>query len=90
MKVLKLTKVWFWNSLLNSQLVNTEDDIKKILPDCNVEIKECEFHDLDESSDDYDSDNSWDVSFDDGEQNSNSYEGVETIYSLVNLFGEEN
>ena len=38
LKYLKLTKVLFED-------VSTEDEIKKILPDCNVEIKECKFED---------------------------------------------
>ena len=40
LKDLKLTKVLFED-------VSTEDEIKKILPDCNVEIKECHFEELD-------------------------------------------
>ena len=78
LKDLKLTKVTFEDIL-------TEDEIKKILPECNVEINDCEFPEIDDSFlttdddsydsdlfEDYDSDNSWDVSFDDGEQDSNS------------------
>ena len=74
----------------------TQDDIKKIFPDCNVELKECEFDEesLDDSSwmsddsydsyydddwfDDYGFNNSWDVSFDDGEQDSNSDRAYES------------
>ena len=33
LKDLKLSKVWFWN-------IHSEDEIKKILPDCNVELVE--------------------------------------------------
>ena len=36
LKDLKLSKVCFWN-------IHYEDEIKKILPDCNVEIKGCQF-----------------------------------------------
>ena len=43
LKVLKLTKVRF-------EGIFTENEIKKILPDCNVEIKECQFKDLDDIS----------------------------------------
>ena len=38
LKDLKLTKAFFED-------IFTEDEIKKILPDCNVEIKECQFVD---------------------------------------------
>ena len=41
LKDLKLTKIEFKG-------IFTEDEMKKILPDCNVEIKECHFEDLDE------------------------------------------
>ena len=34
LKDLKLTKVMF-------EEIDTEDEVKKILPDCNIEIKEC-------------------------------------------------
>ena len=93
LKDLKLTRVLFED-------IFTVDDLEKLLPDCNVEMKECEFalegsfdafassddsddsddsfdSDSDDWFDDYDSDNSLDVSFDDGEQDSNS-ESVET------------
>ena len=33
LKDLKLSKVWFWN-------IHSEDEIKKILPACNVELVE--------------------------------------------------
>ena len=87
LKDLKLTKAFFED-------IFTEDEIKKILPDCNVEIKECKFEDLDDSSwmsdDSYDS---WDVSFDDdGEQDSNSeraYESDENNDILDNFDGRE-
>merc|ERR1712203_719107 len=77
--------------------IYNEDQIKRMFPGCNVEIKECEFAEFDQdgySSDDYHfrgydsdsyesdsddlydhrrySDDSWDVSFDDGEQDSNA------------------
>ena len=120
-KDLKLTKVSFVD-------IFTEDEIKKILPGCNVEIKECEFDELvDDSSDDYfhgfdssdsddsyyhgryysDSDdwndsrcswfhpnNSGDVSFDDGEQDSNDildhFDGGEIDLMFSQNFGEDN
>ena len=41
LKDLKLTRVKFFD-------LYTEDEIKKILPGCNVEIKECQFDRLDE------------------------------------------
>ena len=50
LKDLKLTKVLFLN-------IFTEDDIKKILPDCNVEIKECHLEDEELSLYSSDSDN---------------------------------
>ena len=40
LKYLNLTKVWLKN-------IFTVDEIKKILPDCIVEIRECHFQDLD-------------------------------------------
>ena len=40
---LKLTKVTFEDIL-------TEDEIKKILPECNVEINDCEFPEIEDSS----------------------------------------
>ena len=99
LKDLKLTKVTFEDIL-------TEDEIKKILPECNVEINDCEFPEIDDSSwmshdsydsdlfEDYDSDNSWDVSFDDGEQDSNSERSDEsdeneTLDVLDNFDGDE-
>ena len=103
LKDLKFTKVMFLD-------IFTQDDIKKIFPDCNVELKECEFDEesLDDSSwmsddsydsyydddwfDDYGFNNSWDVSFDDGEQDSNferAYEGDETIDILDKFDGGE-
>ena len=101
LKDLKITRVLFWD-------IFTEDDIKKILPDCNVELKECEFDELEDDSpwmsddsydsdsddwyDDYGSNNSWDVSFDDGEQDSNSekaYESDESNDILDNFDGGE-
>ena len=53
LKDLKLTKVLFLN-------IFTEDDIKKILPDCNVELKECEFDELLEDDSPWMSDDSYD------------------------------
>ena len=45
LKDLKLTKVWMVD-------IFTVDEIKKILPDCNVEIRECHFEDyMDETND---------------------------------------
>ena len=80
LKDLKLTKAFFED-------IFTEDEIKKILPDCNVEIKECKFEDLDDSSrmsdDSYDS---WDVSFDDGEE---YYESDKNNDILDNFDGRE-
>ena len=49
LKDVKLTKVLFED-------ISNENEIKKILPDCNVEIKECEFRELHPSSDDSSSD----------------------------------
>merc|ERR1712018_256444 len=85
--------------------MGTEDEIKKILPECNVEINDCEFPEIDDSSwmsdlddsdldDLFDSDNSWDVSFDDGEQDSNSERSDEsdeneTMDILDNFDGDE-
>ena len=43
LKDLKLTKVTFED-------IFTEDEVKKILPECNVEIKESQFDDLDDAS----------------------------------------
>ena len=67
--------------------VFTGDEVKKILPDCNVEIKECKFEDLDDSSwmsdDSYDS---WDVSFDDGEQDSNAESGDDETNDILDNF----
>ena len=54
LKDLKLTKVSFID-------IFTEDEITNIFPDCNVEIKNCEFADLcpDSSEDSSDSDDGW-------------------------------
>ena len=102
LKDLKLTKVTFEDIL-------TEDEIKKILPECNVEINDCEFPEIDDSSwmshdsydsdlddlfENYDSDNSWDVSFEGGEQDSNSERSNEsdenkTMDILDNFDGDE-
>ena len=84
LKDLKLIKFEFFD-------ICSEDKIKKILPECNVETKECEFAwmsddsyeygsgtDSDDRFDDDDSDNSLDVSSDDGEQDSNSEEADES------------
>ena len=62
LKDLKITKISFED-------IFTEDDIKKILPDCNVEIKECSFEkpDEDESDDSSDKDDSGDSSDSDDE-----------------------
>ena len=49
LKVLNLTKVGFKG-------ISTENEIKKILPDCNVEIKECHLEDEDEELSLYSSD----------------------------------
>ena len=49
LKDLKLTKIDFVDIL-------TEDEIKKILPNCNVEIKECHYLDDPNAEDDSDSD----------------------------------
>ena len=46
LKDLKITKISFED-------IFTEDDIKKILPDCNVEIKECRFEKVDEDDSDW-------------------------------------
>ena len=53
LKDLKLTKVMF-------EEIDTEDEVKKILPDCNIEIKECHFDGL-ESDDSFfdESDSEW-------------------------------
>ena len=56
LKHLKLTKVRFED-------IFSMEEIKKILPDCNLEFKYVSLYDYDNSSDDYDSDNSLDVSF---------------------------
>ena len=102
LKDLKLTRVSFEDIL-------TEDEIKKILPECNVEINDCEFPEIDDSSwmsndsydsdlddlfENYDSDNSWDVSFEGGEQDSNSERSNEsdenkTMDILDNFDGDE-
>ena len=84
LKDVKLTKVLFED-------ISNENEIKKILPDCNVQIKECEFDDLDNSSSSWITDDSsdsddWfddhgiskDVFFDDGEQDSNSDRAYES------------
>ena len=42
LKDLKITNVWFKD-------IFTEDEIEEILPNCNVEIKECEFEEKDDS-----------------------------------------
>ena len=49
LKVLNLTKVGFKG-------ISAENEIKKILPDCNVEIKECHLEDEDEELSLYSSD----------------------------------
>ena len=79
LKDLKLNKVLFLNIFTEHGILPcTDDEIKKILPDCNVELGPIvEFDsesddsswmtdsdDSDDWSDDYDSNNSWD----DGEQ----------------------
>ena len=58
LKHLKLTKVRF-------EGIFSMEEIRKILPDCNLELKDVkdDTYDADNSSDDYDSDNSLDVSF---------------------------
>ena len=58
LKHLKLTKVRFED-------IFSMEEIKKILPDCNLEFKDVidDTYDADNSSDDYDSDNSLYVSF---------------------------
>ena len=50
LKVLNLTKVGFKG-------ISTENEIKKILPDCNIEIKECHLEDEELSLYSSDSDN---------------------------------
>ena len=99
--------------LINVSFVEiyTENQIKIMFPDCNVEIKECDFDEFDQdgySSDDYhfrgyesDSyesnsddwydhgryfDDSWDVSFDDGEQDSNAESGDDETNDILDNF----
>ena len=71
LNVLKLTKVTFLE-------IFDEDDIKKILPYCNVETTECEFDNGFHYSDsDYDNSLN-DDSFDDGAEDLNSEEASES------------
>ena len=56
LKHLKLTKVRFED-------ISSVEEFMKILPDCNLEFKYVSLYDSDNSSDDYDSDNSLDFSF---------------------------
>ena len=71
--------------MYGSRRVATEGDVKDMFPNCNVEMKECEFlcddcgeeiidcNCYDSDSDDlYTDDDSNNSSFDDGEQDSNS------------------